>query len=148
MLYETEGKLITVDKEIKIIEDYIELEKMRYDHTLKVIFSIETDNAKQEIPPLIMIPLVENAFKHGVSETIGIPFINISLIIQKNTLRFNVENSTGNYDKTVTDNDGIGIKNLRRQLDLMFTEYNLTIENRGSTFYAGMYINLDSYAKN
>lgn len=148
MLYETEGRLVTIDKEIKIIEDYIELEKMRYDGSLKVNFSVETDNMKQEVPPLIMIPLVENAFKHGVSETIDIPFINIRLVIRNNTLRFDVENSTGIDGPLVDVKEGIGIKNLRRQLELMFTDYALTIENRGETFFTQTLINLDSYAKN
>ncbi len=148
MLYETEGKLVTADKEIKILEDYIQLEKMRYDHTLKATFLIETDNIKQEIPPLLMIPLVENAFKHGVSETVGVPFINISLVIQNNTLRFNVENSKGESKISAQTHENIGLRNLRRQLELLFSDYALKIENRGKTFYAGMLINLNSYAKN
>ena len=148
MLYETEGKLATADKEVKILEDYIQLEKMRYDHTLKATFLFETDNVKQEIPPLLMIPLVENAFKHGVSETVSSPFINISLIIQNSTLSFNVENSKGESKIPVPTQENIGLKNLRRQLELLFSDYDLKIENRGKTFYAGMFINLNSYAKN
>lgn len=146
MLYETEGKLVAVDKEIKIIEDYIELEKIRYDDTLKVSFLTEADDIKEEVPPLLMIPFVENAFKHGVAETIGTPFINIRLIIKEHTIQFSVENSTGKDEIENPAKEGIGIKNLRRQLELMFTDYQLTIENRGKTFYTGMFINLGSYA--
>lgn len=148
MLYETEGKLVTADKEIKALEDYIELEKLRYNHTLKVKFSVEADDIKQEIPPLLMIPLVENAFKHGVSETMGIRFINISLVIQNDILHFDVENSKDENVIPDQTQEGIGLKNLRKQLELLFNDYELKIENRGNTFYTGMLIKLNSYAKN
>lgn len=148
MLYETQSDLVAVDKEIQIIQDYIELEKLRYDKTLKISLSVTTDNDKLEIPPLLMIPLVENAFKHGVSETMNNPFINIHLIIENNTLRFDVENSMDENDTAVPVKESIGIFNLRRQLELLFNNYELKIENRGKTFFAGMFINLASYAKN
>lgn len=148
MLYETESDLVAVDKEIKIIGDYLELEKIRYDETLKLNFSIEIDNIKQEIPPLLMIPLIENAFKHGVSETIGASFININLVVKNNTLLFTVENSTDSNEIMTGIKENIGIKNLRRQLELLFTEHELRIETREKSFFASMFINLKSYAKN
>lgn len=107
-----------------------------------------TDNSKLEIPPFLMIPLVENAFKHGVSETMNNPFVNICLLIENNTLRFNVENSIDENQTAVPVKESIGIFNLRRQLELLFNNHELKIENRGQTFFAGMFINLNSYAKN
>lgn len=148
MLYETEGDLVAVDKEIKIIEDYLELEKIRYDSTLELNFTKEIDNIKQEIPPLLMIPLIENAFKHGVSETVGFPFISISLSIKSNILFFTIENSTDMNETVASIKENIGIRNLRRQLELLFTEHELRIEIREKSFFASMFINLRSYAKN
>lgn len=78
MLYETGGDYICIDQEIKIISDYIALEKLRYDDSLRVSFQQAVD-LKQPLPPLLLIPLVENAFKHGVSETIHQPFVEIHL---------------------------------------------------------------------
>lgn len=91
MLYEVENGPVPADKEIKMLEDYIELEKIRYDETLDIKFIVDSDNPLQEIPPLLMIPLVENAFKHGASETAEQPFIHINLAISRNTLHFTVE---------------------------------------------------------
>jgi len=148
MLYETESDLVPVDKEIIIIEDYLELEKIRYDASLQLNFTKEIDNIKQDIPPLLMIPLIENAFKHGVSETVDSPFININLSINNDNLLFTVENSTDIHETAAAIKENIGIRNLRRQLELLFTEHELTIETREQSFFARMFINLRSYAKN
>src|SRR4030095_1593081 len=69
MLYETGGAYIAVEQELKIISDYIALEKLRYDESLRINFNYDIEDMKQPLPPLLLIPLVENAFKHGVSET-------------------------------------------------------------------------------
>ena len=148
MLYETEGDLVTINKEIKVIKDYLALEKIRYDDSLRLNLKIDIADEKQEIPPLLMIPLIENAFKHGVSETLLAPFINICLTIQNETLLFTVENSTRLQDNSGGIKENIGIRNLRRQLQLLFTEHTLTVEQRQQTFFASMFINLKSYAKN
>ena len=148
MLYETEGDLVTINKEIKVIKDYLALEKIRYDDSLRLNLKLDIADEKQEIPPLLMIPLIENAFKHGVSETLLAPFINISLTIQNETLLFMVENSTRLQETNGSIKENIGIKNLRRQLQLLFTEHTLTVEQRDQTFLASMFINLKSYAKN
>lgn len=148
MLYETQAHWVPVDKEIQIIRDYIELEKLRYDSSLKINFMTNTNNTNLEIPPLLIIPLVENAFKHGVSETMGEPFIHVRLSIELFHLRFEVENSMPGDNAADAVIESIGISNVRRQLQLLFTDYELIIEKRSTTFFAGMYINLNSYAKN
>ncbi len=148
MLYETQGYRVPVEKEIQIIRNYIELEKLRYDSSLKITFEINTNHTNLEIPPLLIIPLVENAFKHGVSETIGEPFIHVRLSIELFRLRFEVENSMPGDNAADAVIESIGISNVRRQLQLLFTDYELKIEKRSATFFSGMYINLNSYAKN
>ena len=60
---------IAIEQELKIISDYIALEKLRYDESLHINFNYDIEDMKQALPPLLLIPLVENAFKHGVSET-------------------------------------------------------------------------------
>ena len=79
MLYETGGNFIAIEQELKIISDYIALEKLRYDESLRINFNHDIEDMKQALPPLLLIPLVENAFKHGVSETRGHPFVDIHL---------------------------------------------------------------------
>ena len=88
MLYETGGEYIAIEQELKIITDYIALEKLRYDESLRINFNHDLEDMKQAIPPLLLIPLVENAFKHGVSETRGQPFVDIHLSVSKRHLLF------------------------------------------------------------
>jgi LytS/YehU family sensor histidine kinase len=88
---------------------------------------------------------VENAFKHGVSETRGKPFVDIHLSIRNRQLVFVVKNSseTGSSDMEVKEN--IGLSNLRRQLQLLFKEYDLSVQQSESVFTATLKINLASH---
>jgi len=97
MLYETSGPFIAIEQELKIMDDYIALEKLRYDESLRVNFSNHIEDMKQAIPPLLLIPLVENAFKHGVSETRTDPFVDIHLSVNNRQLVFLVKNSTEEF---------------------------------------------------
>src|SRR5690606_29557778 len=81
MLYETSGAYIAIEQELKIMTDYIELEKLRYDDSLRVNFNHNIEDLRQALPPLLLIPLVENAFKHGVSETRNQPYVDIHLSV-------------------------------------------------------------------
>jgi LytS/YehU family sensor histidine kinase len=148
MLYETSGDFISVEQELKIINDYLSLEKLRYDESLRVNFNYDIEDMKQALPPLLLIPLVENAFKHGVSETRGHPFVDIHLSVKTRQLTFVVKNSTeaGSEERIVKEN--IGLSNLRRQLELLYTDYNLSVEHGDSMFTAILHINLASHVEN
>lgn len=145
MLYETSGAFITIEKEFKIINDYVELEKLRYDDTLKVKCEYNIEDCKILIPPLLLIPLVENAFKHGVSETRENPFVNIFLEIKNRALTFIVINSIEGSEGDEVIKENIGLSNLRRQLELLYTIYNLSYKKENSFFTATLKINLDSH---
>jgi LytS/YehU family sensor histidine kinase len=145
MLYETNGEFIAIDQEVKMIADYIALEQLRYDESLRINFNHDIDNLKQSIPPLLLLPLVENAFKHGVSETRESPFIDISLGLSERKLRFVVKNSTGTLSDPVRMKENIGLSNLRRQLELLYSEYDLIVEQDKSIFVANLKINLASH---
>lgn len=145
MLYETGGAYISIEKELKIISDYIELEKLRYDESLHINFNYDVEDMKQAIPPLLLVPLVENAFKHGASETRGRPFVDIHLSVNKRQLTFVVKNSceAASVEKNVKEN--IGLSNLRRQLELLYKDYDLSVQPGESAFTAILKINLASY---
>lgn len=145
MLYETSGSFIAIEKEIKIINDYIALEKLRYDESLRVDFNHNVEDMKQAIPPLLLIPLVENAFKHGVSETRGRPFVDIHLSVNQRQLNFIVKNSSENNAEAGNVKENIGLSNLRRQLELLYKEYDLSVQQNNSVFTAVLKINLASH---
>ncbi|MDQ6757377.1 MAG: sensor histidine kinase [Bacteroidota bacterium] len=144
MLYETCGDYISIEQEMKIIDDYIALEKLRYDESLHVIFKNDIEDMRQALPPLLLIPLVENAFKHGVSETRDQPFVDILLSVNKRQLTFVVKNSSETYiEDGVKEN--IGLSNLRRQLELLYTDYDLSLKQDRNVFTATLKINLASH---
>ncbi len=145
MLYEAGGAYIAIEQELKILEDYIALEKLRYDESLQINFNHDIENMKQAIPPLLLIPLVENAFKHGVSETRGRPFVDIHLSIKNRQLLFYVKNSSETDTGAETVKENIGLSNLRRQLELLYKDYDLTVRQEKSTFIATLKINLASH---
>ncbi len=145
MLYETKGDFISIERELKIISDYIALEKLRYDESLHVNFNYDIEDMKQALPPLLLIPLVENAFKHGASETRVNPFVDVHLSINNRQLKFLVKNSTGSVNAEPGMKENIGLSNLRRQLELLYKEYSLNIEHNNSIFTAILKINLASH---
>lgn len=147
MLYETGGDFIPIEQEIKVISDYIDLERLRYDETLDIKFSNDIEDMKQAIPPLLLMPLVENAFKHGVSETTGKPFVDIHLSVISRQLSLVVKNSTEELASDRPARENIGLTNLRRQLQLLYKNYDLQLERGSSAFTATLKINLASHVK-
>ncbi|MBK6914945.1 MAG: histidine kinase [Ignavibacteriales bacterium] len=145
MLYETGGAYIAIEQELKIINDYIALEKLRYDDTLSVNFNYDIEDMKQALPPLLLIPLVENAFKHGVSETRNQPFVDIHLSVNNRLLIFVVKNSTEKFPEDRSAKENIGLSNLRRQLELLYKDFNLSVQQGESVFTASLKINLASH---
>jgi LytS/YehU family sensor histidine kinase len=144
MLYESKKNLIPIGDELKMLDDYIELEKIRYNGKLTLSFLREVDNESEQIAPLLLIPFVENAFKHGVSESRFESFINLDLKLQNSVLLFHIENtkeSTG--QERVREN--IGLSNVRRQLELMYKDYEMDVQNEVNLFKVSLKINLESY---
>lgn len=145
MLYETSGAYIAIEQELKIMTDYIELEKLRYDDSLRVNFNHNIEDLRQALPPLLLIPLVENAFKHGVSETRNQPYVDIHLSVNNRQLIFIVKNSVENNNVESGVKENIGISNLRRQLELLYTDFSLSFESAVKGFTAQLNINLASH---
>ena len=155
MLYETGGKFVQAGQEVETIQDYIELEKLRYDDSLRLQFKYAIEDERQPLPPLLLITLVENAFKHGVSETSHHPFVDIDLSVDQKQLILNVSNSVDAApgEKHLPDGlteikETIGLANLRRQLELLYTDYNLSFHYEGNSFIASLRINLGSHVEN
>lgn len=151
MLYETANESIEIEKEIRIIKDYIELEKLRYTDRLEVIFNHSIDHYHEKIAPLILLPFVENAFKHGAGESRFRSYIAIDLTLKDKQLIYEIKNSKeGSIDseqaeQTVSDenSDNIGLSNIKRQLELIYPTHQLTIDNNTNEFIVKLHINLN-----
>ncbi|WP_234974669.1 sensor histidine kinase [Tenacibaculum agarivorans] len=133
VLYKSDHKLVPLQSELTLIENYIELEKLRYDERLQI--SINTNIIEEvDIPPLILLSLVENAFKHGAGEDDGSPTITIAVESYHKKLVFCVKNSVSKYYQS-QDKKTIGLLNIRKQLDLIYsTNYNLDIDQTSDEF--------------
>lgn len=135
MLYDTEGKRVSLSKEITYLRNYIGLQQLRFDDTIDVSTTIElAPEAGQHylIEPMLLIPFVENAFKHGTSH-LEHPEIAIHLSEQQGQLVFNVRNRIAPPSaETSKDRDsGIGLANVKKRLDLLYGgAYRLTIGER------------------
>ncbi|WP_395973630.1 sensor histidine kinase [Chryseobacterium cucumeris] len=130
-IYEAAEKNIFIAKDIENIKDFIQIQKIRY-HQLTVNFSENIDNPSQEISPLILIQFVENAFKHGVSESLGEAFITVDIHLKNGNLTYLVENSR--QEKSHENSTKIGLKNIRRQLELLYPKHTLSVEDESNRY--------------
>jgi two-component system, LytTR family, sensor kinase len=133
MLFEAGNPRILLRNEIALINDYIELERLRYTDRLRIEFKHELDNVDQEIAPLLLIHFVENAFTHGVSETHHDSFINITIKLASNTLSITIINSIPPIANK-SNGTNIGLDNVRRQLELLYPKHRLEVVNNVDTF--------------
>ena len=125
ILYQVDKPLVSLKNEIIHIQDYIELEKIRFEDTLKVSIKSNPPNEDVRIPPMLLIPFVENAFKHG-NLVNGFLIVDIEIFVNKGALEFEIKNSF--RGKSITKEDGIGINNIKKRLDLLYGEnYSLNI---------------------
>ena len=120
VLYKCNTDFVSVSAEMQLIEDYIELEKLRYDDRLEVQVSSSV-LIENQVPPLIFLSLVENAFKHGAGEDSGSPKIWITLRSDKAQVEFSVINTYVNSDEIQTK-ESIGLANINKQLQLLYGE--------------------------
>ena len=145
ILYECSAPRIPIYKEIKIIEDYIALESLRYDERLVVQFDVQMDDEHQSIAPLLILPFIENAFKHGASEVRSSIEIKIDLALSAGQLWLAVKNTRDQDDEAVEA--GIGLKNVQRQLELTYPDhYQLSIDAEPEHFNIELMIQLNAYA--
>ncbi len=147
MLYECNASKILLEKEIKLLNDYLELEKIRYGNDLKIDFQITGSIKGKMIAPLLLLPFLENSFKHGLSSIIDNVWISIKLSMSNNVLNLRIENSksSGTNKKDGSFVEGIGLKNVRRRLDLIYPEkYELDINDEGDVFIIDLTIELEN----
>lgn len=139
-IYEAAEKNISLEKDIENIKDFIQIQKIRHHH-LSVHLQENIDNPSQEISPLILIQFVENAFKHGVSESLGDSFIKIDIELKDGILTYCIENSK--EERPHQHSTKIGLKNIRRQLELLYPKHNLTVEDRTDRYIVHLKIDFN-----
>ncbi|APD06942.1 histidine kinase [Flavobacteriaceae bacterium UJ101] len=145
VLYKSQAEFVPITEEVKLIENYIELEKIRYGERLEVVLEKQLPHTSMKIAPLLLLSIVENAFKHGASGSILQPKIKITLKQHHNQLIFNVWNTKDSQSGGSLNDaykEGIGLCNIKRQLDLIYpNNHQLTTENQQHFFNLNLTIN-------
>ena len=145
MLYETGEAKVPLEKETEYLQSYIDLQEQRFGKKVVINVTIGNTGGEHEIEPMLLIPFVENAFKHGTG-MIANPQIDISLFAENNKLTLFVSNKYDSASKEIKDeHHGIGLHNVQRRLDLLYgTKYELLINSNDDTFTVALKIELTS----
>ena len=141
ILHECDRPLVPLEKEIKMLQDYMALEKIRYAEQMKMTIEIEGNPGEKMIAPLLLIPFVENSFKHGASKMISHPWVTLHIKIERDRLHFIVRNSQPMTNETVTTKGNIGLKNVTKRLELLYPgTHQLNIISESDSY--SVYLNL------
>ena len=132
-IYEGEKKLVFIEDEVEYLKNYIELHRMRYHKQIDIQFNIDIEKKELKLTPLLFIILLENAFKHGVENLREGAYVHIDLKANNKEICFEIKN---NFDPDeLPKNKGIGIKNLKRRLELIYPKkHRLFFSNNNSVF--------------
>jgi len=136
MLHECIQPLVPIETELRMINNYISLEIVRYGDRLKIDLQLP-QSVDAQIAPLLLIPFVENSFKHGTSKMLEKPYILLSISILDNTLYFKLINSKppGSEETVPHGTGGLGLKNVKKRLDLLYpATHELQLFNEPTTY--------------
>jgi two-component system, LytTR family, sensor kinase len=126
MLYDTNTQWVPLEKEINYIRNYIALEKLRFGKRFNVSFQVQGDTSSMMIAPLLLLPFIENSFKHSINKEIEGAWIAIDLTIKGTSLAFTVENSMIKEPMNGEEREsagGLGLQNVKRRLELLYKEH-------------------------
>ncbi len=135
MLYRCEETFVPLNKEIELIKNYLSLEKLRYGKRVNISFSQQIDK-DVKIAPLLLLTFIENAFKHSVVQELKEAYISIEISTDKNQIIFDIINSKPNLKVEVDKIKGIGLDNVKKQLELIYEkQYALYIKDEKEKYH-------------
>lgn len=129
IIYESEQPKVPLSREIEFLRHYVEVEKIRYNAVTDIQFDVQVQLPDYQIPPLLLLPLVENAFKHGLQDEVGVGYVHIVLYASERELVLQVKNSKPKHRPVAME--GLGLKNLKKRLDLVYLnqyQYEITAD--------------------
>jgi LytS/YehU family sensor histidine kinase len=143
ILNECNQPLVQVDKEIKMIQDYMALEKIRYGEQMNMSIDIQENSSNKMIAPLLLLPFVENSFKHGTSKMITNPWVQLRITIENDFLSFFIMNSRPLEPEFLMQKGNIGLKNVKQRLQMIYpAAHELRIVSEPESFAVYMKIQL------
>ncbi len=144
ILTECNNSTIELQKEIEVLSNYIELEKARFGNRLDIGMNVSGDAQRTEVPPLLLIPLLENSFKHGANEMTDLAWISLDLHVALPLLTFKLINGKPPENPKAKDSFLVGLMNVQRRLQLLYPNgHELRITEDPDTFVVVLVIQLD-----
>lgn len=141
LIYASQKSLISLEEEVKFVDDYMAMERLRLGDKCKLNFTKFGDLHQMSLSPFLLIPFVENAFKHGSFATIDESYIDVKLRVQEKHLTFTVDNSV--KQKSETRQAGLGIANVKRRLELLLpNRHRLEIRATDTRFFIKLELEL------
>jgi LytS/YehU family sensor histidine kinase len=135
--------LVPLHKELTMIQDYINLEKVRYGNKLRLHLSFPPDTGNLQIAPLLLLPFVENCFKHGASQFLRSPWINLRIEISGRELQMKLMNGKDPDHQDDQPKSGIGINNVKKRLELLYPDkYDLQVIDEPEVFIVSLRLRL------
>lgn len=142
MIYESQKEKVPMQEELNLIINYIDLQKLRMNEKTILNFQIEGDPDSYLIEPLLLIPIIENCFEYGC-DNINESFIDINIKIQNSTLDLNTKNKIVQLPETKTTSKGLGLKNLKRRLELLYpNNFEFSTQQKDNIFEVKLKIDL------
>jgi LytS/YehU family sensor histidine kinase len=120
ILNECDRPTVPLEKEIRMIQDYMALEKIRYGDQMNMTIDIKGNYQNKMVTPLLLIPFIENSFKHGASKMITEPWVKLYIYIENNRLHFTIRNSKPPNKEPIAAKGNIGLKNVTKRLELLY----------------------------
>ena len=148
MLYEGNQRVVPLSKELKMVQDYINLEQIRYGNKLDIHLDLPEETNDLYIAPLLLLPLVENCFKHGTSNMLDQPWISLHVTLNKNIMRMKLINGKVNEPSGQQKPHGIGIANVQKRLSLLYpSKHEFVITSDAEVFVVNLKIELEQRAE-
>ena len=142
MLYDCKAEKVRLEKELEIMKNYIDLEKERHNNQMEISWNVESNVGGELIAPLLLLPFVENAFKHGISKDIEQSWLAVDVMVKQNVLKCKIANSKS--ENILYHEDGAGISNVRKRLDFIYPDnYELKLNDETNFLVTSLQINLD-----
>jgi LytS/YehU family sensor histidine kinase len=140
MLYISDEEKVTMRQKADYLISYIQLQKLRFGEQVKIYFSMNITSPEKTLEPMLLIPFVENAFKHGTAD-ISNPVINVRLEADHRHLDFQVSNTFDPARSDKDDHHGIGLNNVKRRLALLYPgKHHLHIDQFGNNYQVNLQI--------
>jgi hypothetical protein len=143
ILDECNQTVVPLEKEMKMIRDYVSLEKIRYGDDMNMSVELPDNCPDKMIAPLLLIPFIENSFKHGTSRMLTHPYVRVSITIENNIAHFFVSNSRPQVQDSGTTRGNIGLNNVKKRLQLLYPfDHELNIVEEPGSFTVFLRIKL------